>query len=387
MYRLALAALCAGLLCGQTKQSPQQLLKEAVDLQQQGKLEDAIRDYTQFLDMYPDAFAVRSNLGAAFVGVGRYSLAIDQYQRALEGKPDPGTRLNLGLAYYKAAQYPDASKQLEMVNHEQPDNKQAAMLLADCKLRMGDNKKAIELLTPFHSNDTTDLGLAYLLGTALARDGQASQAQLVINPILANGDSAEARLLMGTTRFNAHEYAPALVDLAKAVELNPKLPDVYAYYGLALFATGDMDKSKIAFEKALESDPNNYDANLHLGTQLRIDQDYDKALLYLHRAAAVRPGDLSTQYQVALVMLAQGKTEQSREELESLIKSAPSFTEAHVSLATVYYREKRNADGDKQRAIVQSLNAERQAKEPGAKLDSAAPQPASVPPAQASPAQ
>ena len=368
-YRLAVAALCAGSLCGQSKQSPQELLKEAVEFQQQGKLEDAIRDYTLFLDMYPDAPAVRSNLGAALVGVGRYSLAIDQYQRALDSKPDPGTRLNLALAYYKSAQYKDAADQLATVHKEQPDNKQAAMLLADCDLRMGENKKVIELLAPIQSSDATDLGLAYILGTALARDGQAEKAQLVINPILANGDSAEARLLMGTTRFNAHEYAPALVDLAKAVELNPKLPDVYAYYGLALFAMGDMDKSKAAFEKALENDPNNYDANLHLGTQLRIDQDYDRALTYLRRAAAVRPGDLSTQYQFALVMLAQGKTEQSREALESLTKAAPSFTEAHVSLATVYYREKRNADGDKQRAIVQSLNAERQAKEPGVKLD------------------
>ena len=371
MYRLAAAALCVGSLCGQAKQSPQELLKEAVEFQQQGKLEEAIRDYSLFLDMYPDAPAVRSNLGAALVAAGRYSLAIDQYQRALDAKPDPGVRLNLALAYYKAAQYKDAAGQLETVRQEQPGNKQAAMLLADCNLRMGENKKAIELLTPLHSVDSTDLGLAYLLGTALARDGQAEKAQLVINPILSNGDSAEARLLMGTTRFNAHEYAPALVDLAKAVEMNPKLPDVYAYYGLALFATGDMDKSRTAFEKALENDPNNFDANLHLGTLLRIDQDYDRSLVYLRRAAAVRPGDLSTQYQFALVMLAQGKTEQSREQLESLIKAAPTFTEAHVSLATVYYREKRNTDGDKERAIVQKLNAERQAKEPGAKLEGA----------------
>jgi tetratricopeptide (TPR) repeat protein len=365
MHRLTVAALFAGSLCGQTKQ-PQELLKEAVELHQKGDLEGAIRDYTEFLDMYPDAAGVRSNLGAALVGVGRYSLAIDQYQRALASKPDPGVRLNLALAFYKAAQYKDARRELEAIHAEQPANKQAVMLLADCALRMGDYKTVIDVLTPFYAADSTDLGLAYLLGTALARDGQTEKAQVVINPILSRGDSAEARLLMGTTRFNAHDYARANEDLAKAVELNPKLPDVYTYYGLALFALGDQEGGRKAFEKALENDANDFEASLHLGTLLRIDHEYDRALTYLRRAAAVRPGDLGAQYQIALVVLAQGKTEQARQELEALIKAAPSFTEAHVSLATVYYREKRNADGDRERAIVQTLNAERQAKEPGA---------------------
>jgi Tfp pilus assembly protein PilF len=52
-------------------------------------------------------------------------------------------------------------------------------------------------------------------------------------------------------------------------------------------------------------------------------------------------------------------------DLESILKETPQFTEAHVTLATVYYRQKRKADGDRERAIVQRLNAEAQAKQPG----------------------
>ncbi len=146
---------------------------------------------------------------------------------------------------------------------------------------------------------------------------------------------------------------------------------------------GDMDKSRVAFEKELETDPNDFEANLHMGTLLRLDQDYDRALTYLRRAVAVRPGDLASQYQLALVTLAKGHTEDAREQLEAVVKAAPNFTEAHVSLATVYYREKRNADGDKERAIVQKLNADKQAKEPGAKLsEKSAEKPAEDKPAQ-----
>jgi len=52
-----------------------------------------------------------------------------------------------------------------------------------------------------------------------------------------------------------------------------------------------------------------------------------------------------------------------RRELELIVKEAPGFTSAHVTLATVYYRLKRKADGDRERAIVQKLNAEAQAKQ------------------------
>jgi Tfp pilus assembly protein PilF len=55
----------------------------------------------------------------------------------------------------------------------------------------------------------------------------------------------------------------------------------------------------------------------------------------------------------------------SRAALESILKEAPNFTEAHVTLATIYYRLKRKADGDNERVIVLKLNADAQAKEPG----------------------
>ena len=45
------------------------------------------------------------------------------------------------------------------------------------------------------------------------------------------------------------------------------------------------------------------------------------------------------------------------------MKDAPSFTEAHVSLAMVYYRLGRRADGNREQAIVQRLKAEEKARE------------------------
>lgn len=374
-FRFAMASLCIGLACGQAKQSPgqsdrqspQDLLKDAVVLQQQGKLDQAIGKYELFLDMYPNVPEVRSNLAAALVGTGRYAEAIAQYNRALETKPDPAVRLNLALAYYKAADYSHAVQELEKVRDADQGSVKAVLLLADCDLRMGQNTKVIDLLSPLHRLNPSDLGIAYLLGTALARDGQTARAQLVINQITSRGDSAEVHLLMGTAKFAGRDYPGALADIKKAIEMNPNLPDVYSYYGLALLASGDQSGAQQAFEKELQHNPNNFDANLRMGLLLRMDQDYDHALPYLQHALELRPGDFSARFQIASLQFAQGRIDDARSELESLVKAAPSFLEAHVMLATIYYRDKRKADGDKERAIVDKLNAERQAQQPAVK--------------------
>ena len=221
------------------------------------------------------------------------------------------------------------------------------------------------MLSPLHRANPSDLGVAYLLGTALAREGKTTEAQLVINQITSRGDSAEVRLLMGTAKFAGHDYRGALSDIKKAVEMNPNLPDVYSYYGLALLYTGDPVAGRQAFEEELQHDANNFDANLRLGVLLRIDQEYDRAMPYLQHALEVRPGDLSARFEIASIHSAQGKEDQARTELESIVKEAPAFLEAHVTLATIYYREKNKTRGDQERAIVEKLNAERQAEQPG----------------------
>jgi hypothetical protein len=59
----------------------------------------------------------------------------------------------------------------------------------------------------------------------------------------------------------------------------------------------------------------------------------------------------------------EGRNEKARAELEHLVQQNPTFTEAHVSLATVYYRLNRRQDGDRVRAVVRRLQAEQQARD------------------------
>ena len=359
MYLVVALLVCALSIFGQSERSPQEIVKEAEAAQQSGNNELAIQDYRLILAKYPRINELRSNLGAALAAEGKYTEAVTEYKLALQGAANPQVRLNLALAYYKIGDLAQAVETLKRVRSEAPQNSQASMLLADCYLRLGQNKDVVELLSTQESTRPDDLAVSYLLGTALVRNGQPEKGQVLIDKILKNGDTAEAKLLMGTTKYMVKDFSGAIADLQNAVQLNPNLPDVNAYYGLALLSTGDQNGARKAFEKELQIDPNNFESNLRMGVLKRQDEENEKARVYFDRALQIRPADYGVRYQIASLELAEGHLEEAQRDLERLTKETPEFLEAHVSLATVYFREKRKADGDRERQIVAKLNTVR----------------------------
>jgi len=358
--RLALI-FTASLLLAQS--DPEALLKEAIALHQSGNVAEAIPAYEKYLAQRPDSPMALSNLGAAYARVARYDDAIVQYRRALKLQPNPGVEMNLALAFYKSGQIDEAAGTLEKVHRALPAELQPTLLLADCWLNMGENKKVVQLLGPVAEQRSDDLAIAYLLGTALIRDDQLTRGQTVIDRILRNGNSAETWLLLGATKLQAGDNPAALTDLAKAVELNPKLPDAWSYYGQALLRTGDPAGATEAFRKALAANPYDFTANLQFAVLLKDDEKIPEAVECLRRAAQIRPKDILVRYQFATIALHDGKMDEARRELEAIAKDAPAFAEAHVTLATVYYRLKLKTEGDRERAIVQKLTAEKQVRQ------------------------
>jgi len=347
---------------------PQQLVQDAIQKQRAGDLAGAVPEYQQFLKLHPEATAIHSNLGAALAGLGRYEEAVTEYKVALKQSPRLlSARLNLALAYYKMGHIADAAAQLEKVHAEDPKNHQAVIVLGDSYLRMGQNKDVIRVLAPEVKKYPDDLAIVYMLGTAYIRNKQVEPGQVLVDRILRNGDSAEAHLMLGTAKMNIQDFAGARDEFAKAVNLNPNLPDAHVLYAAALHLTGESDQSSKEYQAGLAQDPYNFEANLQLGANAREEHDYERAEQYFQRALQTRPGDPGVLYQLALIDADKARLDQARQKLEALVKEYPDFTEAHVSLSLVYYRLKRPAEGKKEREIVQRLNAEAQAKQPGVK--------------------
>jgi len=232
---------------------------------------------------------------------------------------------------------------------------------------MDQNKDVIKILDPVEKAEPDNLAVAYLLGTALIRDKQVDKGQVLVDRILHNGESAEARLMLGSAKFGVGEFAGARDEFAKAIALNPNLPEVHMLYAQTLAVTGSPEESMKEFKNELAVDPYNFQSNLQIGAMLRKDQNYEEAKKYLERALRTRPGDLAVRYQLAAIEISEGKFDAARTHLESIVKESPQFTEAHVSLSIAYFRLKRPVEGKREREIVEKLTAEAQAKQPGVK--------------------
>jgi tetratricopeptide (TPR) repeat protein len=200
--------------------------------------------------------------------------------------------------------------------------------------------------------------VTYLLGTALVRDGEVRKGQQVIDRILKHGESAEANLLIGSLELAAGRYTEALATLQKAEGLNPKLPGLQALLGRARMENDDADGAKAAFAKELDADSADFDSNLHLGALLRIENSFDEAGKYIRRALQVRPDSVAARFQLGSIHLARGELAQAVEVLERVVKDSPEFLEAHVQLASAYYKVGRKEDGQRERQIVLKLNEE-----------------------------
>ena len=360
---LTAIVLLAGTVAAAQAPSGAELFKQAIALQTAGDLEAAANAYKQFLATHADNVEARSNLGVVLARLGRYTEAIDTYRHALVLDPSKSAiRLNLGIALYKAHQLTDAAREFETVLAAQPDNLQARYLQADCRLRLGEPAKTIALLEQLESARREDLVLAYLLGMAYLRTEQVDKAKPLIDRILHKGDSAEARLMMGIAKREIKDLTGAIDDLKRAVELNPELPTAHGFYAQVLLEAGNRDLAKGEFEAELARNPLDFEANLYFGVLLKEEQEFDTAAKHFTVALGVRPRDIATRYQIASLKLARRETEPALEILEAIVKEAPDFVEAHVALATAYYRLKRREDGDRERAIIDELNRQIQAK-------------------------
>jgi Flp pilus assembly protein TadD len=264
-------------------------LARAVALHQKGDLEGAVREYRESLALAPSVEG-HSNLGAALAALGRYQEAIESYRGALAMAPaDARIRYNLALAHYKSADLPRAAGELEALRARQADDLRATLLLADCRLQMGEPAAVEALLRPLAASRPDDRAVTYLLGMALVRGGKAEEGQRLVETLMRDGDSAEAQYLVGSAAFMAGDYPQAVERFSRALEKNPDLPSLRSYYGRALLFTGDADGAEKALREALAASPNDYEASYYLGSVLATRGRAEDARPFAERAVALRP--------------------------------------------------------------------------------------------------
>lgn len=377
MRRIRISALIyfastAVLLCAQSGDADvTALIQRAVQLQQAGDNVAAAEAYRDVLKLRPDDAAAHVNLGVVLVKLGRFDEALPEYEAAeklLRG--DPRIALNIALAYEKSGRTKEATERFEALHTAAPQNSQVTMLLADCHLQLGDDERVIELLKPMEAQNSKDLGFAYMLGMALLHKQRIQEGQVLLDRILRNGDTAEARFLLGTRMFESGDYPAAVKQLAGAIALNPRLPQLQSFYGQALLNTGDAAAATEAFRKELATNPNDYRSNLGLGEILTVRKLFPAALPLLQRALQMRRDSAAAKLAIAQCLIGTGQFQEALSYAEAAASSVPQSADAHEVLSTIYKGLRRADDSTRERSIAESLE---QVSDPGPKIQQIAP--------------
>ena len=125
------------------------LLSNLATLQRyQGRLDDAIKNYSMALDLTPNSVTLLLNRAAAFIETGNTERAITDYERVCQLDPtDVESRYSLGMLAVETHDYKRAEDLFEQIKRINPHSGLASEGLGMLHKSQGHYVKAIELLS------------------------------------------------------------------------------------------------------------------------------------------------------------------------------------------------------------------------------------------------
>lgn len=189
----------------------------------------AVDAYEVASSLAPDVASVFGGKGAAYTLLGEMDKARIAYDRSLELKPSRQTYTNIGLSYYYAGRFEDASEMQQKALGFAPDDHRVWGRLAE-SLRFVPGKEA-EALSAFQK------------AAALAEDN-----------LEINASDWRTRGLLATYLAHANRGADAVKHANRAVKESANSAEALYYQSLAKLLAGDREGAIDAIEAAVDRD-------------------------------------------------------------------------------------------------------------------------------------
>jgi tetratricopeptide (TPR) repeat protein len=243
------------------------------------------------LELHPEYEDAHRNLGNALLAEGRLDEAIDQYSKALEIKPDfPQAHYSLGIALFRKGQVDAAIDELQKALQLVPGYAAAHATLGDAFLQQGhpdravaEYQRALDIqpdLAAFHLN----------LGTVLFQEGRMEEAASQYRRALElQPEFAAAHYDLGNILLGQGKVEEAMSHYRKALEKQPGFAQAHYNLGNALVREGRVDDAVAEYEKSLQLEPGNAAAHGVLGDAFLKQGHLDRAVTEYQQALQLAP--------------------------------------------------------------------------------------------------
>jgi tetratricopeptide (TPR) repeat protein len=161
--------------------------------------------------------------------------------------------------------------------------------------------------------------------------------------------------------FNYYKADEAILELNKAIELDPQYALTYSHRADAYKDKGQFQEALADYGKALELAPKYATAYLNRANLYAENSDFDRAIADYRRALEVEPANILAYYSRGNTYAKQGRYEQAIADYNTLLEINPLYPHAYVRMGLAYEKLDRTKDALAiYKAYLQKLDLQKQ---------------------------
>lgn len=299
-----------------------------------------------------------NDLATAEAVGGQYLAALGHYQEAERWNAAiPGLAKNLGLAAYRADNFPEGIRGLSKALQEDPSDAPARAMLGMAYFGSNQFADAAKTFAPLGPSGMQDSNVGYAWAASLAHLGDLKPAGDILRVYEQGKLTREALLLVGQLWIEIGDYARSVDILHRALEADPGLPKAHYFAGQADILWEHWSDAAAEFSAELALVPTDPDAKFNLGFVDLQQSKTDAAAELFHQILVLHPDHAKTQYELGKMLLDRGEVKEAIEHLEAAARLTPLADYIHYQLQAAYRKESRIADADRELELYKELKA------------------------------
>ncbi|HUC30493.1 MAG TPA: tetratricopeptide repeat protein [Candidatus Acidoferrum sp.] len=286
---------------------------------------------------------------------GKISEAITRLQAVEARDPaTPGLALEMGTAYYKKSDFPQAIEYLKKAIAQDPANGESTQLLGLSYYLAGRSAEAIPMLEKVQGwLPRANVDASYILGVCYIRTQNYDQARKAFGRMFDVPPDSAASYLFTARMLLRQEHMPIAEEYAqKAAALDPKLPLVHFLLGELYLGKSQVQESIAEFQKELAINPGDAQTYYKLADAYSRVQKLDDAQRLLQRSIWLDSSSTGPYILMGKVLEKKGEYELAVRSLQRAVSMDPNNPTTHHLLGQTYrdMGKKEEAESELKRA-------------------------------------
>lgn len=290
--------------------------------------------------------------------LGKYNEAIAELEGLRQANPPaPGLAHELGVAYYKKGDYPNALQNLQKAQREDPKDQEAVQLTGLSLYLAGKPGEAIPYLERVQGwYPEANVDASYILGVAYIQTKKYPEARGAFAKMFrVPADSAAAYLFCARMLLRL-DFGPIAEEYArKASALDPKLPMAHFLLGELYLYQSKIPEATAELEKELAINPGYAAVYYKLADAYLRTEKFDDAERLLQRSIWLDATSTGPFILMGKILEKKGETELAVRALQKAISMDPNNAMPHHLLGQAYRELGRTEDAERELKQAEQL--------------------------------